>query len=177
MIAELLAIQIQQPMTMARGSMIPADSTVMGASMGALPPPMAAAKMRAPSGIARAMKFLGGASRPPPVEKATPAQIERVRKSLEAFVEAFKSRKLETLEKARMDLMKALADALVIATAVPLLQAFLRSAAVEIVAALKAGAAPPFDKHAAALQAALDEARAPLGATMVKAGSFWEASI
>ena len=66
---------------------------------------------------------------------------------------------------------------LVIATAVPLLQAFLRSAAVEIVAALKAGAVPPFDKHAAALQAALDEARAPLGATMVKAGSFWEASI
>jgi len=117
-------------------------------------------------------------------ETATPAQRERVRKALEAFVQAFTQVKaagasFEALEKARMELMKALADALVIATAVPLLQAFLRSAAVEIIAALKAGAAPDCDRHAAALQAALDEARGPLDGPSGKAaaGSFWEASI
>jgi len=171
---EMPAEWAPQPMTMARGRMIQADLTMMaGASMGALPPPMAAAKARAPSGIARAIRFLGGRIT---AEKASTAQIERVRKALEAFVEAFKSRSLTRLEETRMELMKALGDALVIATAVPLLQAFLRSAAVEIIAALKAGAAAPFDTHAAALQAALDEARAPLGVPK-KAGAFWEASI
>jgi DNA-binding GntR family transcriptional regulator len=132
--------------------------------------------MRAPSGITRAMRFFGGAARPPVAEKPTAAQVERVRKALEAFVEAFKSRKLHEFEVARMELMKALADALVIATAVPLLQTFLRSAAVEIIAAVKSGTAAPFDEHAAALQAALDEARGPLGVAK-KAGAFWEASI
>ena len=170
---EMPAEWAPQNLVMATGRMIPRGATMMGAP--AAPPPPRAMAM-APAGVKK-MRFLGGPSRPPPVETATPAQIESVREKLEAFVEAFKSRKLEILEKARMELMKALADALVIATTVPLLQAFLRSAAVEIIAALKAGAAPPFDKHAAALQAALDEARAPLGASMVKAGSFWEASI
>ena len=77
-----------------------------------------------------------------------------------------------------MDLIKALGESLVIATAVPLLQAFLRSAAVEIVAAMKAGGATAalFDRHAPALEAARDEARTPLG-ERASAGAFWEASI
>jgi hypothetical protein len=169
---ELPAEWEPQHLTMAAGPMIPMGTAMRGAP--AAPPPtraMASAPMKK-------MRFMGPpARRPPAPEVATPAELENVRKALEAFVEAFKSRKLQDLEATRMELMKALADALVIATAVPLLQAFLRSAAVEIIAALKAGAAAPFDRHAAALQAALDEARAPLGATSAKAGSFWEASI
>ncbi len=66
-----------------------------------------------------------------------------------------------------------------IAIEVPLLQAFLRSAAVELIASLKAGATPRFDAHAAALHAALEQARGPLDAPSGKAaaGSFWEAAI
>jgi hypothetical protein len=107
-----------------------------------------------------------------------------VRKALEALVAAFSLAKAtrgspESLERTRLELLKALSEALAIATAVPLLQAFLRSAAVEIIAALKAGAATAalFDKHAAALAAARDEARGPLGDGKPAAGSFWEASI
>ncbi|MCA1828346.1 MAG: VIT and VWA domain-containing protein [Myxococcales bacterium] len=167
----------QQPLVMARGPMIPRTDMMTGPRAPArAPPPMAAAKTRS-GGMARSMRFLGPPARKPAAEIATPAQIERVREALEAFVAAFKARKLEDLEAARMELMKALGDALVIATAVPLLQAFLRSAAVEIIGALKAGAAPSvFDKHEPALQAALDEARAPLGVKK-PAGAFWEASI
>ena len=116
-------------------------------------------------------------------ERATPGERERVRKALEKFVQAFAAAKqsggAEPLEKARLELLKALSEALAIATAVPLLQAFLRAAAVELVAALKSGGAAAFDRHAAALQAALLEARGPLEAPSGKAaaGSFWEASI
>jgi hypothetical protein len=112
-------------------------------------------------------------------ERATPGQREKVRRALEAFVQAFKARDVAQLETARAGLMQALSEALAIAIAVPLLQTFLRSTAVEIIAALKAGAAPAFNRHAAELQAALDEARDPLDAPSGKAaaGSFWEASI
>jgi len=83
------------------------------------------------------------------------------------------------LSEARAELLQALAEALAIATAVPLLQAFLRSAAVELIAALEAGAADAslFDRHAPALQLARDEAKVVLANGKPPAGSFWEASI
>ena len=168
--------------------------------MGGAPPPPAAApalSMKARgggpmkagrailAGALRGVRFLGPPERPGEAEeKSTPAQRERVGKALEAFVHAFTEAKAgrvsaESLETARTELIRALGEALAIATAVPLLQAFLRSAAVEIVAALKAGAKPQWDRHAAALHAALEEARGPLGGPTGKAaaGSFWEASI
>ena len=166
-----------------------------GAPAGVPPPAPVAAAPYAGSG--RKQKSLGGLMRGimeganPPLamdgsageERATPGERERVRKALEKFVQAFAAAKqsggAEPLEKARLELLKALSEALAIATAVPLLQAFLRAAAVELVAALKSGGAAAFDRHAAALQAALLEARGPLDAPSGKAaaGSFWEASI
>ena len=61
----------------------------------------------------------------------------------------------------------------------PLLQAFLRGAAVELVGALAAGTPDPalLEKHAKALERARDEARTTLGAAGAPAGSFWESSI
>ncbi len=83
------------------------------------------------------------------------------------------------MERARKSLLKALEESLAIATAVPLLQAFLRGAAVEIVAALAVGATDPalFARHALALERARDEARSALGAAGSPAGTFWESSI
>jgi Ca-activated chloride channel family protein len=117
-------------------------------------------------------------------EPATPAERERVTRALEAFLRAFADCRdgaggPDALERARRELLRALGETLAIATAVPLLQAFLRGAAVEIVAALAAGAARPalFARHARALERARDEARAILGGGSAPAGSFWESSI
>jgi len=59
------------------------------------------------------------------------------------------------------------------------LQAFLRAAAVELVAAVGAGAADPalYARHARMLEAARDQTRAALGEAGAQAGGFWEASI
>ncbi|HZR09104.1 MAG TPA: hypothetical protein VFA79_11030, partial [Myxococcales bacterium] len=128
------------------------------------------------------MDHLSG--RPPREEPATPAQREAVRQALEAFLRAFSAakngtRSAEDLERSRVALLHALAASLAIAVAVPLLQAFLRGAAVEVVAALTAGAADLalLDHHTRALEAARDEARPVLGDPGAAAGSFWEASI
>ncbi len=156
--------------------------------------PMAAAPAGSPKAqlLTRAMGMLGGplrgamkmAARPPPLPpEETAPQRERVRKALEAFLEAFaearKSREAGPLARARAELLEALAQALPIATAVPLLQAFLRGAAVELIGALQAGAADAalFDRQAAALQSARDEARAALANGKPPSGNFWEASI
>lgn len=148
-----------QQMTMGVGQMRPMAAAPAGMIMGGGP-------------IRAAMKAALAA---PPLQKRpeTASKDDRVavRKALEAFVEAWKSREFAALEKARMELLKALSEALVIATAVPLLQAFLRGAAVEVIAALKAGTAL-FDKHQPAMQAAVDEARKVVGKKR-----FWEASI
>jgi hypothetical protein len=126
-------------------------------------------------------------------EPATPAQRDAVRKALEELVQAFalahealKAGNLpdpKPLKEARMKTMEALKLALELATLLSLLQRFLRSDAVDLIAALAAGGAtaagvlPLFDKHAAALQEARDEARKTLLAGKPPAGSFWEASI
>src|SRR5207253_4453279 len=101
----------------------------------------------------------------------------------EAFLRAFAAAKAGAaaaqLEQARIELLRALGESLAIATAVPLLQAFLRGAAVELVAALTASAADSalFARHARALDEAREQARAALGAANAPAGSFWESSI
>ena len=89
----------------------------------------------------------------------------------------------EPLERARAALLNSLA-ASSLGVELPLLQKFLRSAAVELVAALGSATAtaaslvPVFDRHAAALVEARDQARIPLGAaTRAAPGSFWEATI
>jgi len=121
--------------------------------------------------------------RPSGDEPATPAQRDQVRQALEAFLRAFTAAKggggADALERARRNLLKALEESLAIATAVPLLQAFLRGAAVELVAALGAGAPDPalFARHTPALERARDEARAVLDGAGAPAGSFWESSI
>jgi Ca-activated chloride channel family protein len=118
-------------------------------------------------------------------EKAsTAAERERVRQALEAFLKAFVAARegragAQELEQARVDLLRALGESLAIATAVPLLQAFLRAAAVELIAAVAAGAADAalYGRDARMLGAARDQARAVLGEAGQPAGSFWEASI
>jgi Ca-activated chloride channel family protein len=122
--------------------------------------------------------------RPPLDEPPTPGQRERGRQALEAFLRAFADARSgiagsAALERARQELLRALAESLAIGTAVPLLQAFLRGPAVEIVAALAAGAADSalFARHARSLERARDEARAALDGAGAPAGSFWESSI
>src|SRR5947199_10391108 len=121
--------------------------------------------------------------RPPRDEAATAEQREKVQQALEAFLRAFAAAKAGAaaaqLEQARIELLRALGESLAIATAVPLLQAFLRGAAVELVAAVAAGAADAalYARHARLLEAGRDQARVALGEAGAPAGSFWEASI
>jgi hypothetical protein len=124
----------------------------------------------------------GGARQRP--SRATAEQMEKARVALEAFLAAWTAAKsgasgADALDAARVGLLRALADALPIATAVPLLQAFLRSAALEVVAALRSGAADRalFERHGRALERARDEARALLAGGAPAGESFWEASI
>ncbi len=119
-----------------------------------------------------------------PEKAATAAEREKVRQALEVFLRAFVAARDGTggaseLEQARVDLLRALGESLAIATAVPLLQAFLRAAAVELVAAVAAGAADAalYARHSRLLEAARDQARTALGDAGAPAGSFWEASI
>src|SRR5438874_174681 len=120
---------------------------------------------------------------PPRDEAATAEQREKVQQALEAFLRAFAAAKAGAaaaqLEQARIELLRALGESLAIATAVPLLQAFLRGAAVELVAALTASAAHSalFARHARALDEAREQARAAPGVANAPAGSFWESSI
>ncbi len=155
---------------------------VFAGSMGGLPP------LSSPPGSV--MSDEATMEGPDPV---TPAQRDAVRQALEELVQAFalahealKAGKLpdpKPLKEARMKTMEALKLALELATLLSLLQRFLRSDAVDLIAALAAGGAtaagvlPLFDKHAAALQEARDEARKTLLAGKAPAGSFWEASI
>jgi Ca-activated chloride channel family protein len=183
-----------QTRTMAAGGMMPMNFASAGAPLPMRPMAMAPkAQMqrgakKSLSGLMSKLVGASGVAESALDERATPSQRERVRKALEAFVQAFTQAKAagagasaEPLEKARMELIKALSEALAIATAVPLLQAFLRSAAVEIIGALKASgpAGGIVDWRARELQAALEQARDPLDAPSGKsaAGSFWEGSI
>ena len=119
-----------------------------------------------------------------PEKAATAAEREKVRLALEAFLRTFVAARdgragAQELEQARLDLLRALGESLAIATAVPLLQAFLRAAAVELVAAVADGAADGalYARHARMLEAARDQGRAAVGEAGAPAGSFWEASI
>ena len=84
--------------------------------------------------------------RPAAEERATAEERDRVRMALEAFLRTFAEAKAgkagaSDLDRARLALLQALSGSLALATALPRLQAFLRAAAVELVAALSAGAA------------------------------------
>jgi Ca-activated chloride channel family protein len=144
-------------------------------------PPVTGQATQATFGRRMMAQLLGRSLREEP---ATQAQRDAVRQALEAFLRAFSAAKsgagrAEDLERARVDLLRALGASLAIATALPLLQAFLRGAAVELVAALGAGAADSalLERHARALEAARDEARPVLGEPGAAARNFWEASI
>ena len=189
-------------MTRAAGRMVPMAAAPAGApppaptaSTAPMPPMAPAGPMAKRSGsvmgAARSMLHFGGGGRgagdrreaAPPEPSATAAEREMVRKALEAFLAAFaearKGGPVAALAEARRELLDALAQALAIATAVPLLQAFLRSSAVELIAALQAGSAGAavFDGLAAKLEAARDQARAALSNGKPPAGRFWEKSI
>ncbi len=123
-----------------------------------------------------------------------PAEREAVERAIEAFAKAFESAGAEVdagrvppadpLEKARKALLDALA-ATDLGLAVPKLQRFLRSAAVEVVAALSTPGAgadalrPLLARHAAALADARKEAAAALGAAAggPRGGAFWEGTV
>ncbi len=121
--------------------------------------------------------------KPPPVSvsRPTPPDTVDIQKALDALVKAFAKAhaevkagrvpKADDLDKARTELMKALA-ASVVGQQLGKLQRFVRSALMEILAAMKAGAsaaslAPLFDKHAPLLDEAKRELHTP----------FWEGSV
>jgi Ca-activated chloride channel family protein len=189
------------------------EALVMGAPAPAMAAPMRAMKMAAPRAQSMMKKIgdmlggptamAGGRGSPTATvtetfgdeerEPVTAEQREAVRKALEELVRAFAAAHAELkagrlpaaqhLKEARMKTMEALKLALELATMLSLLQRFLRSAAVDIIAALSAGGAtagnvlPLFDRHAQLLEDARSEARGPLVAGKAPAGSFWEASI
>jgi hypothetical protein len=135
---------------------------------------------RSQAGIHHLMQQL--THRPAVEERATAEERDRVRLALEAFLRTFAEAKsgkagAPDLDRARLALLQALSGSLALATALPRLQAFLRAAAVELVAALSAGAATTavFAQQAALLEAARAEARPILDGD--SPGSFWEASI
>jgi hypothetical protein len=132
-------------------------------------------------------------SRRRPAEPPTPPRDEKVERALSAFADALAGarRELEAgrvppatpLDVARKALLERLA-ASDLGTELPALQRFLRSAAVEIVAALAAPgvtaaqALEVFDRHARAFEEARAEARAKLGsAPPADPGAFWEGSV
>ena len=135
---------------------------------------------RAQAGLHHLMQQL--TRRPAAEERATPEDRDRVRLALEAFLRTFAEARAgkagaPDLDRARLALLQALSGSLALATALPRLQAFLRAAAVELVAALSAGAATAavFAEKASLLEAARAEARPILDGN--SPASFWEASI
>jgi hypothetical protein len=169
-----------------------------GAPTGAPPRGHAQAKMMhaghpAKGVLSKIGDFFSGGSPQTTIAREPPVRIDAVRGALEALVKAFadahaeaKAGRLpppEPLKEARMKLMEALNQALEVATALSLLQKFLRSDAVDLIAALSAEGAtarsigPLFDKYAHQLALARDQARVVLTAGKPPAGSFWEASI
>jgi len=132
----------------------------------------------------RLMQKLSGRLTAAPEPPATEAERLRAYQALCAFLRTLDdarsgSADAQALEQARQELLRALGASLAIATAVPLLQAFLRGAAVEIVAALQAGAADRslHERHSPALRRACDEALRVLHGANPPAGNFWESSI
>lgn len=146
-------------------------------------PPVKAQASSPVTGIAgRLMDAL--VRRPPRVEPPTEAQREKVRDALEAFFRVFGAARAGTagskeLEQARVELLRALGESLPIAAAVPLLQAFLRGPAVDLVAALASGRPDPalFARYDRPLQEAFEQARGAVDTTMPGAGQFWESTI
>jgi Ca-activated chloride channel family protein len=137
--------------------------------------------------------FFSGASPQTMIAREPPVRIDAVRDALEALVKAFAHAHAELkagrlppaapLKEARTRMMEALSLALEVAAMLSLLQRFLRSGAVDLIAALSAEGAtapsvdPLFEKHAHELELARDQARAVLAGGKPPAGSFWEASI
>jgi hypothetical protein len=174
------------PLTRARGLVLSSPVRAASAYPAAGTSRMPAVKAQASGAMGRFPGKLMDAliRRSPQEETATTEQRERVRQALEAFLRAFTAAKAggarpAQLEQARVELLRTLGESLAIATAVPLLQAFLRGAAVELVAALTAGAADSalFARHAHVLDEALEQAGPALGAANAPPGSFWESSI
>jgi Ca-activated chloride channel family protein len=169
-----------------------------GGPAGAPPPVRAQAKMmhtgRPAKGVlSRIGDLLSGATPETMISREPPVRIDAVRDALEALVKAFAQAHAELkagrlppsapLKEARMRMMEALNLALEVAAMLSPLQRFLRSAAVDLIAALSAEGAtapsvdPLFEKHAHELELARDQARAVLTGGKPPAGSFWEASI
>jgi hypothetical protein len=104
---------------------------------------------------------------------------EAIRKLVRAFEDAKKTLSADALEKARAELLKLLAN-YAAADKLPLLQRFLRSDMVQLIAALKtpgitASAAQPIVEAAAkALENVRKEAESELSSFL---GKFWGASI
>jgi Ca-activated chloride channel family protein len=137
--------------------------------------------------------FFSGASPQTKIAREPPVRIDAVRDALEALVKAFAHAHAELkagrlppaapLKEARMRMMEALNLALEVAAMLSLLQRFLRSGAVDLIAALSAegatapGVDPLFEKHAHELELARDQARVVLTGGKPPGGSFWEASI
>ncbi len=124
--------------------------------------------------------------------KAPVEDLTLLRRALQALVDAFAAARKELaagrvpsatgFEQARQAVMNALATVSV-ATELPLLQRFLRAAAVELTAALGAlgtsapALAPLFERHAKALDEALREAGLRFGGPAPSAGAFWESTV
>lgn len=167
---------------------------------GKLQATMAAAKSTAAAAVGRFFSSGIASREPPPMAReevatlAGPVDRASLEPAMEALFKAVAEARAElargalpapdALEKARAALLQALASSS-IASALPLLQKFLRASAVELVAALSAGPGAPlaplvalFARHAAALVAARDELRAALGDRgKPPPDSFWEATI
>jgi Ca-activated chloride channel family protein len=165
---------------------------------------VAAAKSSAAQAMGRLFSSAMGPASPgreaPPMAREEVAQLAgpvdraSLEPALEALLKAVAEARVQlargatpapdALEKARAALLQALARS-AIAGELPLLQKFLRASAVELVAALAAGPGAAlgtlvalFARHAAALVAAREEARAALGHRGKPApDSFWEATI
>ena len=126
--------------------------------------------------------------------EAAPEQLQEVAEALDRFLKAVEACRTalaagkipdgRSLEKARAELLKSL-SASPLGPELGKLQRFLRTEAVELVAALGASdaevrsAAALFDHHAKALEEAVQEAKPRLGAAAPKkpGGKFWEKSV
>lgn len=161
------------------------------------PPPMCMPKP-SPAKLKREAKAPADAScERAPIPEPTLEELTAIAAALEELQQAFEEARTaleagrlpgaDRLERARAELLKALASSM-LAAELPKLQRFLRTEAVDLVAALRSGTPAPaslalVEKHAPALEEAVREAAPRLaGAPKPKGGrksawKFWEKSV
>jgi Ca-activated chloride channel homolog len=164
------------------GPVHPAGAPNRTRAMSHMPPVSAQASSPTASIPRRLMQAL--VRRQPREDQATDGQREKVREALEGFLRALGAARAgnagaDELERARVDLLRVLGESLPIAMALPLLQAFLRGAAVDLIASLARGSADAalFARWDRALHEACEQARLALGSPSAGAGEFWESTI